>query len=114
MTKDELIDQTRKNMKKLHVYKPEFEYAIARYADLSAEYDSLYKSWQADGCQTTVVTGANDVVRKNPQYTIIQETRKELLNVELSLGLNPKGLKAIQSKGLQEKKISKLDEVLSK
>ena len=51
-------------------------------------------------------------MRKTALYLSIENLRKELMEMENILGLTPKGLKAIKTKGLEAKKESALDRAL--
>lgn len=110
------IKETKSNMEKLNVYKAEFDTTIRRYAELRLQYEILLEKWYEDGCPTTEEytnkAGATNI-RKTAVYMVIENIRKELLDIENILGLTPKGLKAIKSKGLDAPKTSMLDKVLS-
>lgn len=103
-------------MKALNVYKPEFDEGIERYVQACEDYETARDKWEAAGSPvvTPVVKGDGSVVeRKSILFQTVQDLRKEIRSAELELGMNPKGLKAIQSKGLESKRASKLDQILS-
>ena len=91
--------QTKKAMENLQVYKPEFDPTIQRYAELSATYAMLNDEWIAAGCVITEpYTNKNGQTndRKTGLYQSLENMRRELLDLENTLGLTPKGLKAIK------------------
>lgn len=103
-------------MEKIGVYKEEFDAAINRYAEMRIQYDILLEKWHENGCVITEnytnKAGATNK-RKTVLYASMESLRKELLGLENTFGLTPKGLKAIKKNGLDKAKKSKLDEVLS-
>lgn len=103
-------------MKALHVYKSEFDEAIERYVQSCEDYETARKKWEDSGCPivTQVVKGDGEVTeRKSILFETVKDLRREIRSAELELGMNPKGLKAIQAKGLDAKRTSKLDQILS-
>lgn len=110
-----IVNQTTESMKELGVYKKEFDTTIRRYANIRLQYDLLNEEWYENGCHVTEkYTNKNGSTnnRKTALYLSIESLRKELLDIENTLGLTPKGLKQIQASGLKEKKKSALDKVL--
>lgn len=106
---------TRQNMENLGVYKKEFTSTIQRYSELRVQYDFMYQSWVENGCKITeLYTNKNGATnaKKTAEYMAIESLQKELTNLETILGLNPRGLKQLQSKGLEQPKSSKLEQVL--
>lgn len=79
------------------------------------QYEILIEKWYEEDCliteEYTNKSGATNN-RKTALYMAIENLRKELLDLENVLGLTPKGLKAIKSKGLDAPKSSMLDKVL--
>lgn len=102
-------------MQVLGTYKVEFDAPIRRYAELSIQYGILNDQWYENGCviteEYTNKSGATNQ-RKTALYLSMETLRKELIELENIFGLTPKGLKAIKTKGLDQTKKSKLDEVL--
>lgn len=109
-------NKTTEYMKNLGIYKPEFENSVSRYAELRIQYDILTDRWYDEGCaiteEYTNKAGAKNM-RKTALYLSIEAMRKELNELENILGLTPKGLKQIRTKGFEEKKASALDKLLS-
>ena len=109
-------NKTTEYMKNLGIYKPEFENSVSRYAELRIQYDILTDRWYDEGCaiteEYTNKAGAKNM-RKTALYLSIEAMRKELNELENILGLTPKGLKQIRTKGFEEKKTSALDKLLS-
>lgn len=108
--------KTKKNMKDLGTYKPQFDAIIERYAEMRMQYDILNERWYAEGCRITEEytnkSGATNE-RKTTLYLAIEKLRYELTDMENIFGLMPKGLKMIKKKGLEAQKESALDKMLS-
>ena len=107
MTVKKKFNETVKNMESLGVYKPEFRDTIQRYAELSLDYERTKQEWIAGGCKITEAytnkAGATNE-RKTALYQVLENLRKELLDMEGVLGLTPKGLKALQKELTTEDK----------
>lgn len=110
-----VVTQTKTRMKAVNTYRKEFDAIIDRYGDLSVQYELLRQQWYDDGCKVseeyTNKAGAVNQ-RKTPLYLSMETLRKELVDLENILGLTPKGLKQINSKGLETKKKSALEKAL--
>lgn len=110
-----IYKETVANMEKVGTYRNEFITTIRRYAELRIQYEILNDMWYEEGCviaeEYTNKAGATNV-RKTALYLSIENLRKELMEMENILGLTPKGLKAIKTKGLEAKKESALDRAL--
>lgn len=110
------VRQTKTRMKAVGTYRKEFDSCIDRYADLSVQYGILRQQWYDDGCavseEYTNKSGAVNQ-RKTPLYLSLETLRKELVDMENILGLTPKGLKQINSKGLETKQKSALEKALN-
>lgn len=110
-----IYNETVENMRKVGTFRDEFITTVRRYAELRVQYEKMNDKWHFDGCQITEEytnkAGAKNV-RKTALYLSIETLRKELMEMENILGLTPKGLKAIKTKGLDVKKESALDRAL--
>ncbi len=99
-------------MQALEVYRPEFLPTVERYAYMRVQYDMLLDQWYEDDCKITEnytnKSGATNV-RKTALYMAIEAMRREILDIENTLGLTPKGLQNMKKKGLEKQKKSKLD-----
>lgn len=80
----------KERMERLGVYREEFQTTIERYVALQTEYKKLYKQYKADEYQCAV-PGANSE-KKSPVVTTLEALRRDLLQMEESLGLTPRGL----------------------
>ncbi len=80
----------KERMEKLGVYKEEFAPTVARYVALNKEYYKLYKQYATDGYRCTVEATGGE--KKAPIVTTLESLRKDLLQMEESLGLTPRGL----------------------
>ena len=111
-----VFNETKKNMVSLGTYRKEFDVIIKRYAQIRIQFDVLNEKWYEDGCRVTEkytnkAGATND--RKTALYLAIEKMRDELSEMETVFGLNPKGLKALKKKGLDQQKQSALDKMLS-
>lgn len=109
------VSKAKEKMEQLNVYKMEFDSTIQRYAEIQLQYECLLDEWYEQGCpmteEYTNKAGATNI-RKTASYSLLENLRKELLELENILGLTPKGLKTLKTKGLDSKKASMLDKVL--
>ena len=112
---EKVLRKTKSNMKKTGTYKSEFDASIERYANLRVQYSLLEEKWYESGCEITEEytnkSGATNQ-RKTALYMALETLRKELLEMENTFGLTPKGLKQIRIKGLEGKKESALGKAL--
>lgn len=97
-------------MTRLGVYKPEFDPTIERYVALKQEYTKIYKQYKAAGYEFQIETKMG--VKKSPIIITLETLRKDLLAMEESLGLTPKGLTRLQEKALEKPKKSKLGDLV--
>lgn len=115
-TRKKIFTKTKKNMISLGTYREEFDVIIQRYAEMRMQFDMLNGQWYEDGCRVTEKytnkAGATNE-RKTALYLAIEKLRDELAEMENIFGLTPRGLKAIKKKGLEQKKSSALDKMLS-
>ena len=111
-----VFNETKKSMISLGTYRKEFDVIIKRYAEMRMQFDTLNEQWYQNGCrvteQYTNKAGATNE-RKTALYLAIEKLREELTDMESVLGLTPKGLKTLKRKGLDQKKESALDKMLS-
>lgn len=114
--REKLFKETKKNMVSLGTYRKEFDVIIKRYAEMRMQFDMLNNRWYQEGCRVTEKytnkAGATNE-RKTALYLAIEKLRDELSDMENIFGLTPKGLKDIKKKGLEQKKESALDKMLS-
>ncbi|RGD76358.1 terminase [Faecalicoccus pleomorphus] len=100
----QIVKKTKENMQNLGIYRNEFDATIRRYANLRLQYDDVQKSIDAK------LKKSEDVSAN--MYKVLENYQKQLLEMENTLGLTPKGLKALQSKSMEKPKTSRLAEVL--
>lgn len=103
--KYQIVKKTKENMQNLGTYKKEFEPTIRRYADVRIQYDSLNKSIAKS------LKNSDDIPAS--YFKSVDNLQKQLLVLEDTLGLTPKGLKTLQRHGLETKKVSMLEKALS-
>lgn len=104
---DHVINEIMENMTNLGVYRAEFYPTVERYAEVKILYKIAWSRWVANGMKITAPytnKGGKCNERTTAEYAELKKMREELTYLELVLGLNPKGLKAIQSKALDGKK----------
>ena len=95
-----IFKETVLYMQEIGTYKKEFDVTIRRYAEMRFQYDLLYQKWFEEGCKVTETfknKSGNENIRKTAEYLAIEALQKNLLTIETTLGLTPKGLKAIKS-----------------
>lgn len=80
----------KQQMETLGIYKPEFDATIDRYVALSKEYNLLYKRYKDDGFQCTVKGAQGE--KKSPLVATLESLRRDILLLEESLGLTPRGI----------------------
>jgi P27 family predicted phage terminase small subunit len=106
--------QTIENMKKLGVYKPEFDMTISIYCSLIDQYQALEKEFRKSKFTVIEKTGYSDNTKKNPLVGSLESLRKDILAYSNALGLTPAGLKKINDNMKPAtKKQSKLETALS-
>ena len=109
-----LIEQrTKKNMKALEVYKPEFDTTISIYASLVEQYQTLEKEFKKNAYKVEEKTGANNS-KRSPMIATLESLRKDILSYSNALGLTPSGLRKLNDEMSKEKKqVSKLEMALN-
>lgn len=95
----------RRELESLAIYKPEFEPAIRRLADLKVEYDELHRRY-ASGGYPCVIEGPSGP-KKNPLTATLESLRRDILALETALGLNPTGLLKLQENAFAKPKKSR-------
>lgn len=112
---NKIKNKTVKEMQALGVYRVEFSATIKAYAQLRYLYDVLNARFMENGYKVTEEytnkAGATNI-RKTAEYMALETLRKDILNHETVLGLNPSGLKKIRA-DTGPKKESKLGAVLN-
>ncbi len=107
-TKASIKRRTIEDMKRLGVYKSEYDQVIDIYAGLVEQHDALCKQFKDSGHQVTVDTAQGNS-KKAPVVAALESLRKDILAYSDRLCLNPK---AAEQPG-PPKKISKLAQILS-
>lgn len=87
-----IVNRTTKDMKELHIYKPQFKTTIRRYAELIHLYNIQLQQFYETGCAIvedyTNKAGATNE-RKTPLFMSLEKLRADILSLENVLGLNP-------------------------
>lgn len=110
-----IFKSTKSSMEALGTFRVEFEPTIERYSELRFQFDVLNKKFIENGYKITEEytnkSGATNI-RKSAEWMALENLRRELLEMEMQFGLTPKGLKQINTKGLEKPKETSLDKAL--
>lgn len=105
-------------MKSLGIYKKEYTRAILILAKMLADLDNAEQKFEDSGGEFVVEhTNKNGStnLEKNPYYQVIENLRRDSINVMRELGITPQGLKKYNDKltANEKKSESGLEKVLS-
>lgn len=89
LTKDTIKTNTIKKMRRLGVYKPEYDDIIDIYSELTEQYRRLTKIYRNDGFEYSTTT-ADGGGKKNPIVATLESLRKDILQYSDRLCLNPR------------------------
>jgi phage terminase small subunit len=109
INKDTIKKNTISDMKKLGVYKPEYDRVIEIYSELCEQYELYTKQLKAQKYKCDEYTAAGGT-KKSALISTVETLRKDILAYSDRLCLNPKSLGAITID--KNKKKSKLTNVL--
>lgn len=98
------LNRAREDMKKLGIYKPEFEPIIEIYSGLREQYDILVKQFVDSGYKFYEVTETG--TKKAPLVTSLETLRKDILAYAGQLGLTPQGLLKTDESAFKKRKTS--------
>lgn len=97
---EKIRKKTIKEMTQLGVYREEFSATIRAYAQQRYLYDIMNERFAENGYKVTEEytnkAGATNI-RKTAEYLALETLRRDILNHETILGLNPSGLKKIRA-----------------
>lgn len=105
LTKKE--QEIARRMTQLGIYKPEFDETIRRYRKLSEEFARIYGEYRKNGYPFEV--SGPQGVKKAPVVVTLEALRRDLLDLEDALGLNPRGLKKLQEEPFRQEKKRRAD-----
>lgn len=107
--KETIKRTTIADMKKLGIYKPQYNRLIDIYAELVEQYGILTKDFKASGyeCEVETMQGGS---KKAPIVATLEALRKDILAYSDRLCLNPKSLETVTAETGNK---SKLAQVLS-
>ena len=94
-------------MRRLGVYKSEFDDTIRRYRKLSEEFGKIYAQYRKDGYPFEV--SGPQGVKKAPVVVTLESLRRDLLDLEDALGLSPRGLKKLQEEPFKQQRTRRTD-----
>lgn len=110
-TKATVKKQTVAEMRKLGVYRPEYDRIVDIYAGLWEQYYQLMKSYDTGDGYEYAVSTANGGAKKSPLAATLEALRRDILAYSDRLCLNPKAER--DGKLPPPGKKSKLEELLS-
>lgn len=110
VTYDGIRKKTIRDMKKLNVYKPEYEPIIDIYSELREQYAILTQKFVESEYDCEVFT-AQGGSKKAPIVATLESLRKDIITYSDRLCLNPKAKESVK---IKVPKKSKLEEALSK
>ncbi len=109
LKKDTLTEQTRRYMKKLGVYRPEYDQIVTIYAGLLEEYRRLDEQFRKSGCKVSTETSDGNE-KKAAIVGTLENLRKDILQYSDRLCINPRAMKEFERE--PEKAESALDKAL--
>ncbi len=110
VTYDGIRKKTIKDMKKLLVYKPEYDPIIDIYSELREQYYILSQKFKESDYNYEADT-AQGGAKKAPIVATLESLRKDIITYSDRLCLNPKAMDTMKIKGPKK---SKLSETLAK
>lgn len=110
ITYDGIRKKTIKDMKKIGVYKPEYDPIIDIYSELREQYFILTEKFKESGYNFEVETMQGGT-KKAPIVATLESLRKDIITYSDRLCLNPKAVDTVK---IQVPKKSALVEALSK
>lgn len=108
-TKATIKKNTIEDMKKLGIYKPEYDRVIDIYAELSEQYERITEKFIKSNYDYEVETMQGGM-KKAPIVATLETLRKDILAYSDRLCLNPKALETVT---IEKDKKSKLATMLS-
>lgn len=109
-TKATIKSQTIRDMKKLGVYRPEYDRLIDIYAGLWEQYHRLMKEYDAAGGYQYATPTGDGGEKKSPLVGTIEAVRRDILAYSDRLCVNPKAER--EGKAPAQARKSKLEEAL--
>lgn len=109
-TKATIKNNTVRDMKKLGVYRPEYDRIVDIYAGLVEQYHRLMKAYDTGTGYRYVAQSGEGGVKRSPLVATIEAVRRDILAYSDRLCLNPKSER--DSKLSPPGKVSKLEEAL--
>lgn len=107
-TKETIKRRTIEDMKKLGVYKPQYNRLIDIYSELVFQFLTLNDEFERGGYRFEVETGLGGK-KKAPIVATLENLRKDILAYSNQLCLNPKALENVTA---ENPKISRLEKAL--
>jgi len=103
--KDKIKSKTVSEMKKLGVYKKEYNRVIEIYAEIVAQYNKLTKDFEEGGYiyEVDTVQGGS---KKAPIVATLETLRKDILAYSDRLCLNPKSIENVTPDKPQKSKLA--------
>lgn len=98
-------------MKKLGIYKPEFEPIIEIYSDLRDQYDRLLKEFKDSDYKYYEYTAQGS--KKAPIVTTLETLRKDIVSYAAQLGLTASGLLRLDENAFKKQKQSAYSKLIN-
>jgi len=112
-SKETVKRATIADMKKLGVYKPEYNRLISIYAELVEQYCLLTNEFKLGGYRCEIETGQGGA-KKAPIVATLEALRKDILAYSDRLCLNPKALEAVTAEKAAQSKLAQALQSLEK
>ncbi len=109
-TKATIKSQTVRDMKKLGVYRPEYDRIVDIYAGLCEQYRRLMKEYDTERGYQYATHTSDGGEKKSPLVNTIEAVRRDILAYSDRLCINPKAER--EGKAFDSGKASKLEELL--
>lgn len=106
------IGKVKSAMRRLNVYKPQFDPIIEVYVQLREQYDALTGKFVESDFDFEEST--NTGTKKAPIVTTLESLRKDILAYATQLGLTPQGLLRADDKAFVKKRKSSFSDALEK
>ena len=104
------VNEAKRGMKALNLYKREFDPIIGVYAEMRVQYDEISAIFGDSEYKFEVVTSSG--TKKAPIVTTLESLRKDILAYATQLGLTPQGLLKADAGAFANKKQNALTEAL--
>lgn len=113
MTKIQHRKKIRAACADLGTYKPQFDSVIETLADILAKRDEAAAAYEADGSGPIMDFNGGKTYGMNPYLKVYMDLNAQAIKIWSELGMTPAGLKRINDKALEPKKVKGLSAALA-